>query len=223
MKDSPIRYRFFLGMGCAARFEDEIVLPVDDSYARLPWKVQAALRWALAIEPKITHMFKTDADTEIRADDLLHSDFESHDYVGNFWDGKPEPTKRKGTYAMGAGYWLSRASAEKVVAATIDDTVSHHGEYFEDMFVGKVLESANRHHEDRYGVELAGRSHGPIDGNFIIMGNSYHNRVVAPPDFIPVDGLDGEKLELAKKANEAMNSGNALLASQLLGKMYRVA
>lgn len=177
-----IPYRIFLGNGCTATHEDELVLPVDDSYAQLPWKVQAALRWALEQPENYTHFFKTDCDCQVWTDRLLVSDFDKYDYVGNFADGH-EPSLRPDTFAIGAGYCFSRRAAERIVAAKVESLVEPQATppygmaYHEDEFVGKVLVDTYRCNDSRYIGNFQGRHYnGPLH-DVIVLGNVFNNKI----------------------------------------------
>lgn len=216
LQNSPVPYRLFFGRGCVPTHANDIILPVDDSYKMLPWKVQATLKWALEQPERYTHFFKTDCDTRLWPDRLLDSDFSNYDYTGLFADGHV-PAVRDDTYARGAGYCLSRLAAELVVRADVKSTVplrmslcSGEG-WLEDEFVGKVLVGTNRHDdEQRYACNYPGRGYsGPTD-NLIILGNSFDNKSPLPsPDWISTDGLSGAELKLAQDVNTRMRSGDA--------------
>jgi hypothetical protein len=175
--NSPIPYKIFLGNGCEPKHEDEIVLSVDDGYQLLPGKVQAVLRWVLALPENYSHILKTDCDCRVWPTRLLKFDFEPYDYIGDFADGK-EPPLRNSTYAMGGGYILSRAAAEKVITASPEKVVEPHNypphdlSYAEDEFVGRVLNRTHRLHSEQFQSQMAGRGIGSTD-NLIVFGNAW--------------------------------------------------
>ena len=181
IKPSPIPYKIFLGEGCTANHADEIVLPINDSYPRLPWKVQSALNWVLKQDANYTHILKTDCDTQVWLDRLLSSNFAPYDYVGNFADGH-HPPLRPDTFAFGAGYWLSRSAAEKVVSASVESTISvrtippHDRAWAEDEFVGTVLNDAHRCHDEKYMSHFLGRSYNGATNELFLLGNTFPNK-----------------------------------------------
>ncbi len=181
---SLVPYRIFLGAGCVDYNQDEVVLPVDDSYPRLAWKVQSAFKWVLEQPEHFTHIFKTDCDCRIWQDRLLVSGFENHDYVGNFFNGKNNPAAQPGNYAAGAGYVLSRSAAERVASADVSSNVEpitmwkHDRVWCEDMFVGNVVSpyENRRVHSEQYAPNFQGRNYnGPTD-NLIVLGNVFDNK-----------------------------------------------
>lgn len=172
-----IPYRIFLGQGCVATHSDEVVLSVDDSYQRLPWKVQGALQWALTYTDA-THIFKVDCDARIWPDRLIAFNFDGYDYIGDFSDGHM-PVLRPDTYACGPGYCLSRRAAEKVIAAKAEQTVElrtyppHDKVYAEDEFVGRVLNQTRRYHSDLFASHFAGRAYNESQDKLIVLGNEW--------------------------------------------------
>lgn len=176
--DGTIPYTIFLGEGCPARHHDETVLPVSDSYQRLPWKIQAALQWTFEQHPNTEIVFKVDCDCQVWPERLQQIDFSGYDYVGNFDDGKT-PILRPDTYAIGAGYGLSRNAAQRVIEANVEQTIEtrtyppYDKVYVEDEFVGKVLSNSRRLHTERIQSHWAGRAYsGPTD-NLIVLGNAW--------------------------------------------------
>lgn len=152
--------RFFVGTGARPQRTDEVFLDVRDDYVSLPYKVRAALRWAL--DHGYDYVFKTDDDVYVQPDRLLASDFR-HDYVGpTGTDGQP--------YASGFAHWLSRAAMEQLVEADVDD-------WAEDRWTGVVLERAGIHVrvDSRYAIihslnpqNLPSGTEGPRTSNDVI-------------------------------------------------------
>ena len=174
----PIPYKIFLGDGCTADHEDEVLLRTEDSYQRLPWKVQEALKWVLAQPEGYSHILKTDCDCKVWPERLLKLDFFPYDYIGDFADGK-EPILRNSAYAMGGGYILSRSAAEKVIVANVEKVADLHNlppfdrSYAEDEFVGRILNKTIRLHSKQFAAHLAGRyCDGPTD-HLIVLGNEW--------------------------------------------------
>jgi hypothetical protein len=178
IKGTSVPYKVFLGSGCQAKASDEIVLPVADSYQRLPWKVQGAFQWALDREDLLSHICKVDCDARIWTDRLSRFDFSPYDYVGNFADGH-EPALRPDTYAAGPGYVVSRVAAEMVIAADVKKTVETYTYppfencYLEDEFVGKVLKQTRRCHSLQFQSHYAGRAYPGPTHDLIVLGNEW--------------------------------------------------
>jgi len=117
--------RFFVGFEHKAQRPDEVVLQTWDCYERLPHKVQAMCRWALA--NNYSQLFKCDDDVYIWPSRLLAAAPKTLDYVGRVND------LSRTRFCSGFGYWLSRRAIEIIAnAATPDD-------YAEDRWVGKTL------------------------------------------------------------------------------------
>jgi Galactosyltransferase len=111
---------------------DEIMLPVEDDYAHLPYKVIEIFKWALA--EGYDYVLKCDDDTmvwpkraleEIRHKQWQYAGYMAH--VGSYISGGP-------------GYWLGRKAME-IVAGVTPYT------WAEDMIVGETLA---RHHIKGY-------------------------------------------------------------------------
>ena len=137
-----IDYRFILGQGYYPKFEDELVLPVDDTYSGLPAKIQASHKWAL--EQGYDFILKTDCDVYMHIPRLLESGFEKYPYSGNiFW---PEARHK---FAIGAAYWLNKEASEILVNEPLPPYGMDGGD---DMWVGRVMNAHNIscHHESRY-------------------------------------------------------------------------
>lgn len=108
IKEIPegIDYAFFLG--APAQVEDEVSLPVDDTWDGITKKAVAVYAWALA--QGYDFVFKADLDTLVRPTLLLQCGFENHDYMGG----------RNHFFASGgAGYWLSATAMKAVVEHSI--------------------------------------------------------------------------------------------------------
>lgn len=131
-----IDYRFVLGRGCKDPLPDEIVLDVEDSYAGLTKKVQAARKWAT--DNEFEHTLHAGADTYIVVPRFLKSEYEQRDYVGFLiHDEHRLVADRNIQFAQGgAGYCLSRRAGDIVTAATIEHDWQNKAE---DVFVGDEL------------------------------------------------------------------------------------
>jgi hypothetical protein len=119
--------RFFVG-DIEAR-ENEISLPVDDSYAALPHKVQHMNRWAL--ENNYDAVLKIDDDVYIVSDRLNRLVID-RDYVGNFrapTGSSPAP------YASGFAYFLGKRAMTAIANGPFPDDIN------EDRWVGNTLAS----------------------------------------------------------------------------------
>jgi Galactosyltransferase len=117
---------FFVGGDDVPQREDEVVLPVDDSYAGLPDKVRHVMRWA--ITNGYDAVLKVDDDVFVIPKRI--PDYENLDYVGNF-------RMRNGNYpydyASGFAYWLGGKALKHIAEAELtDDTM-------EDRWVGNTL------------------------------------------------------------------------------------
>jgi len=110
-------------------------LDVEDSYERLPEKVQAIFRYA--VDAGFDYVFKTDDDTFINPNVLLDDcEVFPHHYVGNV---RPATGGYPAPYASGYAYWLSRAAMQVIVESpiTLDPN--------EDRWVGNSLLKAGIH------------------------------------------------------------------------------
>lgn len=122
----------------------ELWLPARDQYLFLPQKTREFCRWAIGHQdaPPWTYLFKCDDDTYIHGPRFAAYEPAGRDYIGNEW-------KAGVRYASGgAGYWLSRRSAEIVAEqlatdpqATPDDPIWSKTSGPEDMAVGALLRS----------------------------------------------------------------------------------
>jgi hypothetical protein len=147
-----IEYRFFLGAPQqpipfdprrpeSARIEseriirplpDQVFLDVPDTYAQLPQKTRAMIRWAY--DKGYDFLFKCDDDTFVHAERLLQSDFSKHDYSGFARTTSVFGAGKEVTHAQGgAGYWLSR----KAMALILKYDFTMEGA--EDINVARVL------------------------------------------------------------------------------------
>ena len=137
-----------------------LTVPVEDTYERLPLKLQAAYTWIYENMPNAPGVFKTDEDIlySVSVDDVCRfvNENTSADYWGlyvdrcnegyinegrirlRFTDTSLRPKHQAATYCYGAGYWLSRRSLELVAAAREVYAVSG----LEDVCTGFVLNSA---------------------------------------------------------------------------------
>ena len=94
LKDSPVDYKFLLGVDQYQSQKDELITNVGDGYWQVAAKVKEGFRYTF--DQEYSHVFKCDIDTYCHIPRLLISGFEQHDWIGN---GMP--------YG-GSGYWLSR-------------------------------------------------------------------------------------------------------------------
>jgi len=104
-----IEHRFLLGRSCDKPREDELILDVDDGYAAVPEKCNAAHSWA--VEQGYTNVFQADADTYIAILRLLSSGWEAYDCVGCVVGNPPFP-------GGGCGYGLGPRALAALVAVT---------------------------------------------------------------------------------------------------------
>lgn len=133
-----IEYRFVMGVGNTAKFGDELIVDVDDSYSGLPAKIQKSHKWAL--EQGYDFILKTDCDVYMHIPRLLASDFEQHSYSGNLY--YPQ-------FVMGAAYWLDKRATEILVHAPLPYPGTPGGD---DVWVGNTMSAAGiiPHHDARY-------------------------------------------------------------------------
>ena len=137
---NQIDYRFVFGNGHVQEFDDELVLPVDDSYTGLPKKIQASHAWAL--EMGHDFILKTDCDMYIHIPRLMKAGFENYAYSGNFhWS----------EFALGGSYWLDWRASETLVRAQLPAWPANGGD---DVWVGQVMRDNHflHHHDSRYTV-----------------------------------------------------------------------
>lgn len=104
-----IECRFFMGHRDAVQENDVISLWVNDNYDHLPEKVLAFFRYALE-NYDFEWLFKCDDDTWIDLARLAHLPDERYDLIGD------PSLEVRGAPSGGAGYLLSRAMVEKIVA-----------------------------------------------------------------------------------------------------------
>ena len=127
-KDKRIDIRFFYGIGPATQREDETCLPVNDSYEALPYKVRAAMKWA--IDHGYNAVFKCDDDTFIFPERFVN-DLPTAPYVGRL--NKTHMGIAPLGWCSGFGYWLMGKALEIIANA---DTPQHKAE---DLWVGSVM------------------------------------------------------------------------------------
>lgn len=125
--------------------DDEIIVDCPDGYLGLPWKTIESLKWALA--RNYDGIFRVFVDTYLFPDRLEKTGF-TKDAIGWAFGCGPCPAHPKSSHSCplgGAGYWLSRKAAQKVIA----EPVRHWGE---DTHVGFALANAGitLSHDPRY-------------------------------------------------------------------------
>ena len=146
-----IAYKFVLGRDAVQKYDDEIVLPVDDTYYGLPEKIRESHCWAL--KQGYDYILKVDADMWLHVPRLLASGYEKYPYSGNFhWGG----------FALGGSYWLNAEASGVLSRSGLPRYGTDGGD---DVWVGKVMAEnyIKGHHDPRYVV-------GKITEDFI----SYH-------------------------------------------------
>jgi hypothetical protein len=133
-----------------------VVLPVDDTYERLPAKIHAAFSWAHAMWPDAPGIFKTDDDIIMNTpSDLKRGILENMAepywglFVGmtregpvnptriqaRFIDKTLRPTHQKAIYCYGHGYWVAKSAIPHIVAAKD----IYESSFLEDVCTGYVL------------------------------------------------------------------------------------
>lgn len=144
LKQCNIDYKFIFGQGHTQSADDELVLPIGDSYSDLPAKIQTSHRWAL--EHNYDFILKTDCDVYLSVPRLLSSSFEQYAYSGNlFWPDARFP------FALGSAYWLNKQASEILVETKLPDYPAHGGD---DVWVGRTMYEHNipLHHDPKYYV-----------------------------------------------------------------------
>jgi hypothetical protein len=133
-------YRFVLGVGNTRRYDDELLVDVDDSYNGLPAKIQASHKWAM--EQGYEPILKTDCDVYLHVARVLVHGLNKASYVGNFYYD---------SFAMGSCYWLDAQATEILVNAPLPYPGTPGGD---DVWVGQVMAEAgvSRMHEPRYWI-----------------------------------------------------------------------
>lgn len=145
--------------------DDEVVLHVPDDYLHTSYKTQAAAAWA--VDRGFDYIFGCFSDTYINLKRLMESDFEKYPYSG----------MQCGGYAAGGpGYWIDRASAQKLVSETVIS------EWAEDRWVGDVMRKhgIECHYDPRY-VETPAL---PQPGNDFITSHLAHTPTVFNPQML---------------------------------------
>lgn len=124
--------------------DDEVALPVPDSYFHLVFKTKAMHKWAL--ENEFDFVFKVDCDTYVDVNRLMKSGFEQYDFCG--WQSSPQYP----IVAGGGGYWLSRKALEISANAPIQ-------QWAEDHRISNTLAHAGikLHNDVRYSDNLVTR------------------------------------------------------------------
>ena len=104
---------------------DEILVPCDDSWLFLPYKVMESRRWAL--EKGYDFIFKIDVDTYLHAHKLALGGYLNYDYWGGI-----RTEHNNFVYAAGSGYMLNK----RAYSLTIDSPITVIGE---DYWTGLTL------------------------------------------------------------------------------------
>jgi len=133
--DGRIEHRFVLGEECKNPATDELIVAAGDDYRSLPYKMQAARRWATA--NGYGYSFHAGADTYVIASRFPAADYEAHDCVGYVMDDGYRLCKDRLVHFPqgGAGFWLSPKAAAFVEKAEIPEWIK----FADDVLVGDVL------------------------------------------------------------------------------------
>jgi hypothetical protein len=135
--------KFFYGVGNRPySSEDEIFLPVPDTYRGLVEKVKASITWARS--QGYTHFFKCDDDVYLRPERLLTSGYEAFDYLGSYIKERSSDYPH-GYMHGGAGYWLSSKAMDIIINSPID-RISEDGWVANKLFEAGI----QGHREDRF-------------------------------------------------------------------------
>lgn len=120
---------FFLGRGEARNpLPDEVFLDVEDDYKSLPYKVRAAMKWA--VDRGYEYVLKCDDDTFIYPERIVH-DIPRVPYSGRLNRSMPHLAPKG--WCSGFAYWLSGQALRTIANATKIDQAA------EDLWVGKTL------------------------------------------------------------------------------------
>lgn len=120
---------FFLGRGANREpLPDEVFLDVEDDYQSLPYKVRAAMKWA--VDHGYDKVLKCDDDTFVFSERIVH-EVPTVLYSGRLNRSMPH-LATKG-WCSGFAYWLTGAALEIIANATKMDQTA------EDLWVGKTL------------------------------------------------------------------------------------
>jgi hypothetical protein len=124
---------FFLGRGCRARYENDVLLDAPDDYFGLTPKTQLSLQWA--IDRGYTNAFRAFTDTFIDVDRLEASGYQEWEYTGNLSEWY------EGGFNFchgGPGYWLGSVAMPIAAHARMwQERWEWHK--WEDQFVGHTL------------------------------------------------------------------------------------
>ena len=118
---------------------DEEIVPCPDDYFHMPYKMREICRYAVKFNYE--YIFTPCDDVFVDVYRLFRSEFEGHDYIGNFWSNN--------SYAHGGpGIWLSKKAFTIIASAKV--TTTH-----DDEWVGKVLaeHGITGHHDPRYAYD----------------------------------------------------------------------
>lgn len=126
LQTCSVDYRFVLGQGDGTPEDDELVLPVSDTYADLTQKAIATIQYAL--DSGYDYMLHVGRDTYVKVPRVLEAGLEKFDYAGNcgcqgemgYCPLECFDAERPFHYASGgAGSWLSRKAMELIIASPI--------------------------------------------------------------------------------------------------------
>jgi GR25 family glycosyltransferase involved in LPS biosynthesis len=154
LDNCPFIHNYFIGRQSS---EDCVSLPCGDDYEDLPQKTKAMIAWHLDTYPHLDYLFKTDDDIVFNFEELhklavqvclAKVDYAGlvasvrNDYISNYHVGRTnkkvdKQVLKRGYYAAGGGYFLSRKAMEAVYKH-IDSVNS----IFEDYAVGASLQKA---------------------------------------------------------------------------------
>lgn len=130
--------RFFFGRGASkVTLKEDVVLDCDDSYQKLPEKVQTIVRWALS--NGYDYMLKCDDDVILNPEALLASGFDHADFTGH-------ECAPKNQTPWGFNYWLSQKAMKIVAGAVLPSDNNDEAWVSRNMNANGIL----LNHDERY-------------------------------------------------------------------------
>ncbi|QNN24324.1 hypothetical protein HED60_19290 [Planctomycetales bacterium ZRK34] len=166
-------YLFFQGGETESLSGDILTLTVADTYAALPQKTYALLRY-VADNDLCDYLFKCDDDSFVHIPRLLDSGYEQFDYSGFVREPRVAVPNDGVPYAHGgAGYWLSRRAIHAALSAPSEIWHAHPCRPIEDGTVARALahHGIMAHADNRY-CRLPGDG-APLPNNNKITAHRY--------------------------------------------------
>jgi len=167
--------RFFLGRAERDPLADEVYLDCSDGYEGLPTKTKAVCAWAL--EHRYDLLVKTDDDSYININRLVHAGFQKYDYTGRF---RASSGGYKARYASGFFYCLSRRAMQIVVDAPLTEDLA------EDRWLGNMFAQHKEItiHDEQPRLTIANDKGRPVP-HFGREAPTPRNNIIASCEFTP--------------------------------------